>query len=68
MAGGARQADEPGEPERAARDQDDVLAGDGEQVVEPRAPEARLEAVAQPRVVAENDAFEDRAPFSRQAG
>ena len=68
MADGPRQAEQPDERKRTSRDQDDVLTGEREQVIEPRASEARLQAVAQPRVVAEHDSFEDRTAFSRETG
>ena len=64
----ARRAEQDAEAQHAAREEDDVLSRDRQQVVEPRPPEARLERGREPVVVPEQHAFEDRAPFSRETG
>jgi len=54
--------------EHAAREQDDVLARDRQQVIEPGAAEGLLVAVGQAAVVSEQYSFDERATFSGQAG
>ena len=63
-----RDAEEQGKPDGPAADDDDVAAADREQVVEPGRPEALPEPVREPSVLAEHDACQDRAPFSREPG
>ena len=62
-----RKAEQPRERERAARDQSHVLAGDGQQVIEPGGAEAVAQVVGQSLVFAENDALDHAAPLSAQA-
>ena len=68
LADHAADAEKPGCEERAGGNEDDVLAADREDVVEPRGAKVAAQAVRERRVVAEDDAFEDRAPFSRHTG
>ena len=64
----ARQAEHPGEPEDTEGDEHDVRAAHRQEVVEPRGPEGILEAGREVFVLAEHDAFEDRAALSREPG
>ena len=69
-----RLRNEPREPEcehdddGAARDDEHVAAADREQVVQTAGAEALLQCRREILRLAEHDAFEDRAAFSRQAG
>ena len=56
------------ERDGAAGDDEHVAAADREQVVEARRAEALPQRVRETAVLAEHDAFEDRAPLSRQTG
>ena len=65
-APGARDPERPGEREHPAASRT-TFSPTREQVIEPRAAEARLQPVREPGVVAEHDAGDDRPPLSRQA-
>ena len=68
MSPGTADPEHDGECQHPACEQHDVLARDREQVIEARAPKRLLGPIGQPSVVAEQHAFDERAPFSRQPG
>src|SRR5262249_18393121 len=49
-------------------EQHDVLAGDGQQVIQPGAPERLLDVIRKPAVVAEQHARDERAPLPPETG
>ena len=64
LARHARDAEQPRDEQHAARDERDVLARDGEQVVEPRGTERVPQVFVEPFVLAEHDPEQHGTPLT----